>query len=63
MTDKSKREYVKRTQKDYSMTFKLQVVEETERSEVSIYAAKRKQGIQGGHTITTWLRKYGNLDW
>ena len=30
MKEKSKNEYVKRTQKDYSMSFKLQVVQEVE---------------------------------
>ena len=63
MTEKVRKEYVRRTQKDYSMTFKLKVVEEVERGEISISAAKRKYGIQGGHTITVWLRKYGNFDW
>lgn len=63
MTDKIKGEYFRRTQKDYSMTFKLRVVEEVERGELSINAAKRKYGIQGSHTVTTWLRKYGNFDW
>lgn len=55
--------YVKRTQKDYSMSFKLQVVSEVERGELGIKAASRKYGIQGGHTVTTWLRKYGTFDW
>ncbi len=58
-----KSEYVKRTQKDYPMSFKLRVVQEVERGEVSIGSAKRKYGIQGDRTITTWLRKYGTFDW
>lgn len=58
-----KNEYVKRTQKDYSMSFKLSVVSEIERGELSIRRAKKKYGIQGGHTVTVWLRKYGTFDW
>lgn len=56
-------QYVKRTQKDYSMSFKLSVVFEIEQGEISITAAKKKYGIQGDRTITNWLRKYGTFDW
>lgn len=55
--------YVKRSQKDYSMSLKLQIVQEIERGELSISAAQRKYGIQGRATVTVWLRKYGNFDW
>ena len=55
--------YVKRTQKDYSMAFKLAVVREVERGELSIGAAARKYGIQNHSTVTTWLRKHGSFDW
>lgn len=55
--------YVKRTKKDYSMSFKLQVALEVESGELSLTAAKLKYGIQGEHTIRRWLQKYGNLDW
>ena len=55
--------YVKRTQKDYSMSFKLQVVQEIEQGELSIYAACRNYGIQSRSTIVQWLRKFGNFDW
>jgi transposase-like protein len=58
-----KNEYVKRTQKDYSISFKLSVVSEIERGEISVTAAKKKYGIQGDRTITNWLRKYGSFDW
>lgn len=63
MEEKFHTEYVRRTQKDYSMSFKLQVVNEVERGELGIKAATRKYGIQGNHTVTTWLRKYGTFDW
>lgn len=55
--------YVKRTQKDYSLSFKLQVVQEIESGALKRTDACRKYGIQAKSTITTWLRKYGNLDW
>lgn len=55
--------YVKRTQKDYSMSFKLQVVQEIEKGGLSTYAACRKYGIQSRSTIVQWLRKFGNFDW
>jgi transposase len=55
--------YVKRSQKDYPISLKLQIVREVERGEISISAAQRKYGIQGRATITVWLRKFGNFDW
>jgi transposase len=56
-------EYVRRTQKDYCLSFKLCVVSEIERGEINIVSAQRKYGIQGSHTVVTWLRKYGTFDW
>ena len=56
-------EYVKRTQRDYSYSFKMQVVEEVESGSIGIKAAQRKYGIQGDATVRTWLRKHGSLDW
>jgi transposase-like protein len=62
--DKAKEtQYIKRSQKDYSMSFKLQIVQEVERGELSQLAATRKYGIQGRSTVLEWLRKYGNFDW
>ncbi|WP_217495808.1 helix-turn-helix domain-containing protein [Mangrovivirga cuniculi] len=63
MKQKDENQHVKRTQKDYSYTFKLSVVEEIERGELGIRAASRKYGIQSHSTITNWLRKYGTFDW
>ncbi len=63
MNKGTKAKYVKRTQKDYTMAFKLKVVEEVEKGELSVNAAKNKYGIQGDRTVTNWLRKYGNFDW
>ncbi|MGE0088628.1 MAG: hypothetical protein AB7S50_04040 [Bacteroidales bacterium] len=57
-----KNEYVKRTQKDYSISFKLSVVSEIERGKFLLRVPKRKYGVQGDRTITNWLRKYWNLN-
>ncbi len=53
----------KRTQKDYTFAFKLQVVDEIEGGGLSQHAACRKYGIQARSTILTWLRKHGRLNW
>jgi transposase len=63
MSLEKENQYVKRTQKDYSQTFKLQVVSQIERGELSIYQAQKMYGIQGRSTVTEWLRKYGSFDW
>jgi len=55
--------YVKRTQRDYSLAFKLQVICEVEQGEMTYKEAQRKYGIQGRSTVLTWLRKHGRLDW
>ncbi len=54
---------LKRTQKDYNMSFKLSVVSEIERGENSIKGALRKYGIQSHGTVLNWLRKFGTFDW
>jgi len=63
MDSKEKRPYVKRTQKDYTLSLKLQVVKEIEQGNLSTTAAQRKYGIQARSTVVSWLRKYGNFDW
>lgn len=55
--------YRKRTQKDYTMSFKLSVVSEVEKGELTYKQAQSKYGIQGRSTVLEWLRKYGNFDW
>lgn len=55
--------YVKRTQRDYSMSLKLQVVQEIERGKLSTHAACKRYGIQARSTVVSWLRKFGNFDW
>jgi transposase-like protein len=62
MEEREMIQYVKHTQKDYSMSFKLQVVREVERGELSIRGSLRKYGIQSHGTVLNWLRKFGNFD-
>lgn len=63
MKEESEDKYIRRSQKDYSMSFKLSVVQEVEQGLLSVTGAKRKYGIQGRSTVLNWLRKYGNFDW
>ena len=60
--EETKHKYVKRTQRDYSMPFKLAVVQEVERTGIGVCAVARKYGIQSETTVTTWLRKNGDFD-
>ena len=63
MKNQEERGYIKRTQKDYSMSLKLQIVQEIERGTTSISQVKKDYGIQSRSTIVQWLRKFGNFDW
>lgn len=62
MEKRDERIYVKRSQRDYSLSFKLGVVGEVERGELSLTDAARKYGIQGDGTIRRWLQKFGIFD-
>ena len=53
----------KRTQCDYNMGFKIAVVAQVEKGEMTYKQAQRAYGIQGRSTVLVWLRKHGNLDW
>ena len=53
----------RRSQRDYSLAFKLQVISEVEKGELSYKQAQRKYGIQGRSTVLVWLRKHSILDW
>ena len=57
------KEYVRRTQKDYSQSFKMSVVKEYEAGGISLGELTRKYGIQGSHTVKVWIDKYGTFDW
>ena len=62
MKEKRDSQYVKRSQKDYSLSFKLSVVREIESGEISLKGAQKKYGIQGNDTIRQWRIKYGSFD-
>lgn len=53
----------KRSQRDYNMSFKLSVIDEIEKGNLTYQQAQDLYGIQGKSTVLVWLRKYGNLDW
>ncbi len=53
----------KRTQRDYSLAFKLAVVDQVEKGEMTYKQAQNRYGIQGRSTVLVWLRKHGQLDW
>ena len=48
---------VRRSQRDYSLPFKLAVVGEVGRGELSYKQAQRRYGIQGRSTVLTWCRR------
>jgi len=54
---------VRRSQRDYSLAFKLHVVSQVEKGELTYKQAQKHYGIQGRSTVLIWLRKLGNLDW
>jgi transposase-like protein len=54
---------VRRTQRDYTLAFKLSVVEQVEKGELTYKEAQRRYGIQGRSTVLTWLRKHGRQGW
>jgi transposase len=53
----------KRSQRDYTLAFKLQVVQQVEKGSLTYKQAQKTYGIQGRSTVLVWLRKLGNLDW
>jgi len=57
------KDYSKRTQRDYSLAFKLQVIDEIEKGFLTWKQSQNKYGIQGKSTVLVWLRKHGTLDW
>lgn len=53
----------KRTQRDYTLAFKIAVVSEVEKGDFTYKRAQKHYGIQGKCTVLYWLRKLGTLDW
>lgn len=63
MENKSGKSSLKKTQKNYSLAFKLQVIDEIEKGHLTYKQSQKKYGIQGRSTVLVWLRKHGTLDW
>lgn len=53
----------RRSQRDYTLAFKLSVVDQVEKGEMSYKEAQDRYGIQGRSTVLVWLRKHGRQDW
>ena len=60
---KEESQRVRRSQRDYTMGFKLAVVAMVEEGEMTYKQAQKTYGIQGRSTVLVWLRKHGTLDW
>lgn len=54
---------IKRSQRDYTLAFKLSVVDQIEKGELTYKEAQRRYGIQGRSTVLVWLRKHGHQSW
>ena len=55
--------YQKKTQKNYSLAFKLSIVDAVKKGGLTYKQAQLRHGIQGRSTVLVWLRKHGRLDW
>ncbi len=53
----------KRTQWDYSLAFKLTVVDPSRKRRNDLQTSPERYGIQGRSTVLVWLRKHGQLNW
>ena len=56
-------EWFRKTQSDYTLAFKLSVVEQIERGDLTPAQARERYGIQGSSTVMYWLRKHGGAQW
>jgi transposase-like protein len=63
MKEQEVKSYQRKTQKDYSLAFKLAIVDAVEKGELTYKQAQLRHGIQGKSTVLIWLRKHGRLDW
>jgi len=48
-----------RSQRDYTLAFKLSVVDQVEKGELGYKEAQQRYGIKGRSTVQVWLRKHG----
>lgn len=53
----------RRSQRDYTLAFKLSVVDQVEKGDLTYKQAQTRYGIQGRSTVLVWLRKHGTQDW
>ncbi len=53
----------RRSQRDYTLAFKLSVVNQVEKGDLTYKQAQIRYGIQGRSTVLVWLRKHGTQDW
>jgi transposase-like protein len=63
MKEQEVKGYQRKTQRDYSLAFKLGIVDAVEKGELTYKQAQLRYGIQGRSTVLVWLRKHGRLDW
>lgn len=63
MTKNIEETRVRRSQRDYTLAFKLQVISLVESGQCTYKQAQHRFGIQGKSTVLVWLRKHGTLDW
>lgn len=61
--EKQEKHGKRRSQRDYNLGFKLAVISQVEKGEMTYKQAQKAYGIQGKSTVLVWLRKFGNLDW
>ncbi len=61
--EESGKEKKKRTQCDYNLAFKLAVISQVEKGELTYKQAQKLYGIQWKSTVLVWLRKHGTLNW
>jgi len=61
--EKQEEQKKRRSQRDYNLGFKLAVISQVEKGEMTYKQAQKAYGIQGRSTVLVWLRKHGNLDW
>ena len=54
---------IKRIQRDYTLAFKLSVVDQIEKDELTYKEAQARYGIQRRSTVLVWLRRHGRRRW
>lgn len=57
-----KTNYVKWSQRDYSMSLKLQIVSEIEKGFTTVTQARKQYSIQSHATVLNCLRKFGDFN-